>query len=62
MINVSVCVSLVPRGDHLDSGSLVIQEAEGQSDRGLHGAVGVHVEGRGDGAQSELCQLQLLIV
>ena len=47
--------SLVPGGDHLDAGSLVVQKAVGQADRGLHGAVRQHVDGGGDGSQGELC-------
>ena len=53
---------LVPGGHHLDIGSLVVQEAVGQADRGLHGAVGQHVDGGGDGSQGKLCQLQLIIM
>lgn len=55
-------VCSLPWGDHLDPGSLVIEKAGSEPYRGLHGAVGVHVDRGGDGAQSELCQLQLLIV
>ena len=54
--------SLVPWGDHLDVGSLVVQKAVGQADRGLHGAVRQQVDGGGDGPQGELCQLQFIIV
>lgn len=51
-----------PWCDHLHIGSLVIQKTGVELDGGLHGVVGEHVDGGGDGAQSELGQLQLLVV